>query len=210
MLARAVVTVAVAALLIAPLADAHGNPAGEWLLDRAAFVPPDAGVSRADQHALAVTLARAKAQGYPLRVAVVAARYDLGELAGLFGQQARYAAHLSEDLQVIYRGRVLVVMPSGFAVARDGKPDPLEQRIVATVRPPRDFQGAAVVAATTRAVRMLAAGRGIVVAPAPVAGSGAAGSTTRDRIVIGGSAAGIALVALWRRRRRASRPGKTL
>ena len=182
MLARAVVTVAVAALLVAPLADAHGNPAGEWLLDHEVFVPPDAGVSSADVHALAATLARAKAQGYPLRAAIIATRYDLGELADLFGQPSRYASHLSEDLQVVYRGRVLVVMPSGFAVARDGKRDAADQPAVSALTPPRDFQGAAVVAATTQAVRKLAAGRGIVLPEVSVSSSSS--STTRDRMVI--------------------------
>ena len=200
MLARGVVTVAVAALLLAPLAHAHGNPAGEWLLDRTLFVPPDAGVSSVDERALAATLARAKAEGLPLRVAVIATRYDLGELSDLFAQPGRYAAHLSEDLQVVYRGRVLVVMPSGFAVARDGKQDAAGQRAVATLVPPHDFRGPELVAATAQAVSKLAAGQGIGLPKVSVSHSGS--STTRDRVTIAVAALVVlAGLAVWRRRR---------
>jgi hypothetical protein len=210
-LAAGIVAVVVVALLLAPLAHADGDPASDWLLARVAFVPPDAGISGDDQKALTAMLQSAKAQGYTLRVAVVASRYDMGAVTVLYKRPLQYAPFLSQELRFLYKGRVLVVMPNGFAIARMGKRDPDEQRVVAKLVPPKPFQGAALAAATENAVRKLAAQQGIVLAAAPVARGGGS-STTRDRVLIGVGAAVLALLALgvsWWRRRARSAPGRS-
>src|SRR4051794_2742226 len=147
-LAAGVVAVVVVALLLAPLARADGDPASDWLLARPAFFPPDAGISSADQKTLTTLLLSAKAQGYTLKVAVIASRYDMGSVPVLYKRPRDYAPFLSQEVRFLYKGRVLVVMPNGYAIARNGKRDPAEQRIVAGLPPAKPFQGAPLAAAT--------------------------------------------------------------
>lgn len=198
-----VVAVIIVALLLAPLARADGDPASDWLLQRSVFIPPDAGISTKDQQGLTSLLQSAKAQGYTLRVAVIATRYDMGAVTVLFKRPTDYAPFLSQEVRFIYRQRVLVVMPNGFAIASDGKRDPAEQQIVAKLQAPKPFQGAPLAAAADNAVRRLAAGQGIVLPRVSVTASGGS-STTRDRVLIGVGAGIVLLVALglsYRRRR---------
>jgi hypothetical protein len=200
--AAGVVAVIIVALLLAPLARADGDPASDWLLQKSVFIAPDAGISKADQQGLTSLLQSAKAQGYALRVAVIATRYDMGAVTVLFKRPSDYAPFLSQEVRFIYKQRVLVVMPNGFAIANDGKRDPAEQQIVAKLQPPKPFQGAPLAAAVESVVRKLAAGQGIVLPKVNVAPSGSR-STTRDRVLIGVGAGIVLLVALglsyWRR-----------
>lgn len=202
-LAAGVTAVVIVALLLAPLARADGDPASDWLLSRPSFVPPDAGISSADQRSLNELLLSAKAQGYTLRVAVIASQYDMGSVTVLWKRPTDYAPFLSQELRFIYKQRVLVVMPNGFAIADDGERDAAEQQIVAKLEPPKTFQGAPLAAAAENALRKLAAGRGIVL-PNVSTPAGGGSSTTRDRVLIGAAAGVVLLGALglswWRRR----------
>jgi hypothetical protein len=192
----------------APLAHAHGDPAGEWLLERFLFMPPDAGVSSGDTERLTSLLRAAHRQGYTLHVAVIPTRYDLGEQAVLFDQPHRYALSLSQDLRAAYEGRVLVVMRSGYAIARDGRVDPADQRALDGLAPPSPFQAGALAAATEQAIRRLTGHAGVHLAVAPIRVSGGS-STTRDRITIGVAAAILVTLAgalsAWRRSGAAAR-----
>jgi hypothetical protein len=210
-LVAGVVAVVIVALLLAPLARADGDPASDWLLSRPSFVPPDAGISSSDQKSLNDLLLSAKAQGYTLRVAVIASQYDMGSVTVLWKRPTDYAPFLSEELRFIYKHRVLVIMPNGLSIANDGKRDAAEQQIVAKLVPPKPFQGAPLVAAAENAVRKLAAGRGIVLANVS-APTGGGNSTTSDRILIGVVAGVALLVALgfsWWRRRALSARGRS-
>lgn len=204
-LAAGVVAVVVVALLLAPLARADGDPASDWLLGRPAFFPPDAGISSADQKALTQLLVSAKAQGYTLRVAIVSSQYDMGSVTVLWKRPTDYAPFLSQELRFLYKQRVLVVMPNGFAIARNGKRDPAEQGVVAKLAVPKPFQGAPLAAATETAVRKLAASAGIVL-PRTAIGTSSGSSPTRDRILIVVAALVVLLgVSYWRLRGRSAR-----
>lgn len=194
-LAAGVVAVVIVALLLAPLARADGDPASDYLLTRPSFVPPDAGISSDDQKALDALLLSAKAQGYTLRVAIVASQYDMGSVTVLWKRPADYAPFLSQEVRFIYKGRVLVAMPNGWAIANNGKRDPAEQAVVAKLASPKPFRGAPVAAAAEDAVRKLAARAGIVLPNVPAPSSGGS-STTRDRILIGVGAVVLVLLAL--------------
>lgn len=210
-LAAGVVAVVVVALLLAPLARADGDPASDWLLSRPSFVPPDAGIASADQKALDQLLLSAKAQGYTLRVAIVGSQYDMGSVTVLWKRPTDYAPFLSQEVRFLYKGRVLVVMPNGWAIAQNGKRDPSEQAVVGKLASPKPFRGAPVAAAVESAVRKLTARAGIVL-PKVAAPSSGGSSTTRDRILIGVGAGVLVLLALalslWRRRAR-SAPGRS-
>lgn len=207
-LAAGIAAVVVVALLTASVARADGDPASDYLLGQSSFVPPDDGVPKAYAAQLAATIAAAKAHGYTIRVALIGTKYDMGSVVVLYKQPKRYAHFLSQELYFVYKGRLLVVMPNGFGVARGGKPSPSEQPVVDRLAPPGG-NGAALASAATRAVVRLAANAGAVFPVPSLGDSGGGSSTNRDRLEI----AGIVLVAVLllaaigavrRRRRRAA------
>jgi hypothetical protein len=182
--------VAAAALFVAAPALADGDPASDYLLAQATFQPPDLGTPSAYSSQLAAVVSDARRKGYEIRVAVIGTRYDLGSIPELFRRPTQYARFLGQELQFVYKGRLLVVMPNGYGVSLDGKAQPALQRIVDALPAPGNG-GAALTAAATRAVRRLAAAAGVVVAVPPL-GEASGSSVGRDRVLI----AAAALVAL--------------
>lgn len=109
-------------LLAASSARADGDPASDVLASQPAFVPQDAGVSAHQQAQLNALLAQARRRGYELRVAVVGSPTDLGSVSALWHQPQNYARFLGQELSLLYRGPLLVVMPNGYGVCRSGFP----------------------------------------------------------------------------------------
>ena len=161
---------ALAFLLAAPVAHADGDPASDYLLSMSAFVPPDANVPNGDAQQLRTVLATAKARGYEIRVALIATTYDMGSVATLFRKPQQYARFLGQELYFVYKGRLLVVMPNGYAVSRGGKLLPSGQKTVSKLSPPGTNSHALATGATA-AVRRLAASSGVSV-PLPKVSSG--------------------------------------
>ena len=99
---------------VVPPARADGDPASDVLLTQSVFVPYGAPVSPAVVSQLETVVARAKAAGYPIKVAIVRVPYDLGAVTSLYGKPQVYAKFLGRELMFLYRGRLLVVMPQGY------------------------------------------------------------------------------------------------
>jgi hypothetical protein len=110
------------ALLLAPgTAGADGDPASDVLVSASPlFLTQSSGATLADKQALIRQLQAAKRDGRPLRLAVIATRSDLGSVTALWERPQVYAEFLGRELSLAYRGELLVVMPNGFGVARDG------------------------------------------------------------------------------------------
>ncbi len=200
------ILVAIVALLVVPLAHADGDPASDWLLTRPSFVPPDDGVPSAYSAQLQQVLADAKARGYEIRVAVLGTRYDMGSVYVLWLKPKPYAPFLSQELSFVYRGRVLVVMPTGMAIAKNGKAIPADQAVLDRL-PKAGETGAALTSAATRAVVKLAANHGVVVTVPKLGAKTSTGpSENHDRATIGAAVlvvlALLGVAAFWRRRRR--------
>lgn len=106
------------ALAGAPAAWADGDPASDVLASQPAFVPGDAGLTPAHQRQLAALLTEASADGYPIRVAIIAGPADLGSVTELWRMPGPYARFLGTELSQVDRGVLLVVMPQGFGVVR--------------------------------------------------------------------------------------------
>lgn len=113
---------AVAALGPAASARADGDPASDVLLAQDAFLPyaPNV-VSKPVEAALADTLKRAKAKGFPMKVALIADKRDLGSVAQLIGDPQKYADLLTTELSLnathgteVEKPRVLTVLPTGI------------------------------------------------------------------------------------------------
>lgn len=84
------------------------------LAEQPAFVPWDAGLSSQQSAALAAMLKESRDAGEPLRVALISSTGDLGSVAALWHKPQSYAEFLGEELSLVYKGPLLVVMPDGF------------------------------------------------------------------------------------------------
>ena len=129
----------VGALFVPAAARADGDPASDTLYKHRVFLPPSVGgEARAGSPALQRATADAERAGMPVRVALIAAPSDLGAIPSLFGRPAQYARFLGMELQFVYPGRLLVVMPQGAALSRRGQLVPNAAVDNAKVRPGGD------------------------------------------------------------------------
>jgi hypothetical protein len=188
------------ALLMPGVAQANGDPASDYLLVQKVFLPFGAKVDADASERLQKLLDAAAKQKFPIRVAVILSKNDLGTAFSLFRKPQRYAEFLGIELSFIYSDRLLVVMPNGFGYAVNGDPVPRISRMLKNVPSPGP-DATSEVRAATAAVQRIAAAEGRKI---EVAGD----STTRDRITIAAAAtAGVALLAallLYRRQRQPS------
>jgi hypothetical protein len=121
-------------------------------------------------------------------VAVVSSSADLGSVTELWRQPHSYARFLAAELELVYRGPLLVVMPDGYGLAAA----PSERAAVAALPAP----GADAAAATLRAVQRLAAAAGHSLAlPAQSMASRGAGADATAWLVFAGG--WILILAAW-------------
>jgi hypothetical protein len=111
----------VCALVATGAAKADADPASDALYQGTLFLPYSTNVSPELHARLVRAVARARAAGTEIRVALVAKPQDLGGIPALYGRPAAYARFLDTELQFVYRGRVLVVMPQGAGLAKAGR-----------------------------------------------------------------------------------------
>ncbi len=121
---------ALALILAPPAARADGDPASDYLLIQDTFLPFQFKVSPNVGAALNTTVARAKAAGYPLKVAIISAPTDLGAVPGLFGKPQQYADFLDREISFNTKALLLVVMPQGFGVSGTGPASVLAGRTI--------------------------------------------------------------------------------
>ncbi len=217
-----VVLAAVAAALPAGLARADGDPGSDVLVYQPLFVASDAGVPIAQQGRIGELLQSAHHAGFPIRVAIIATRQDLGAITGLWLQPRNYARFLGLELSLAYKGRLLVVMPNGFGFNWPGhsadQPYGMLGRITIA------SGGAGLASAAQAAVSSLAAADGVKLG-LPNATSSAAppGSTSTTRsapksstdvtvaivaVALIAAAALLVLARRWRGRIRLRLPGR--
>jgi hypothetical protein len=120
-LALAALAIAVA-LSLPGGAHADGDPASDVLYTKSVFIPFNAPIPKAEVDRLQAVVAGARANGYPVKVALIGTASDLGSAYTLWGKPQQYAQFLGAELVFLYRGRLLVVMPNGYGFSRDGKP----------------------------------------------------------------------------------------
>jgi hypothetical protein len=126
-----VLTAALAAGLTTT-ARADADPASDMLYTGDVFLPYGP-VSPAVAAELRGAVRSAREEGKPLKVAVIATKRDLGGVPTLFGNPLYYARFLGAELQFLYSGKLLVIMPQGAALSERGKlvanPEVLHARI---------------------------------------------------------------------------------
>jgi hypothetical protein len=189
-----ILVVALTAGWVPAAARADGDPASDVLVTQTLFLPWDAGVSASQQAQLTALLRESEHDGYPLRLALIASSSDLGSVTELWGQPQSYADFLGDELSLVYRGTLLVVMPDGFGVYRlNGSLGP-EQAALASMR--AAVAGASLGTAALLAARHVAAAAGHPLsvprgARVPTADAGSPDAIAWIVFVIGG-----ALIAL--------------
>jgi hypothetical protein len=100
---------------------ADGDPASDVLLSQNVFFGYSPPSQRIQDELYSVTSAAARA-GYPLRIALIDSKADLGAIPQYFGRPQIYARYLSYELSDVVQGQLLIVMPGGFGHAIDYKP----------------------------------------------------------------------------------------
>jgi hypothetical protein len=207
---------ALAAGIATPLARADGDPASDYLVSQQVFLSYDAKIPATLQSKLVAAVASANKNGYPLKVALIWSRYDLGSVPELFGKPKTYARFLdAEDSKCWWGGscgsgrfktttRLLVVMPNGLGFAQWKHSPASGYRTLAGIKVTRTPAGLAT--AATTAVVKLAAAAGVKVSTsgrsAPT-GQPGGGGTSRIEIILAVLAAlllGVAARLLIRRR----------
>jgi len=179
----AAVALALGAVLLcaAGVARADGDPASDYLYTQKVFLPYDANIAQADQRKLVAAVRSATEQGFPIRVALIASSYDLGSVTVLWKRPRTYARFLGAELEFLYKGRLLIVMPNGFGFNRPKHGTAAEYALLSKIPIGPTPDGLA--EAATTAVRKLAAANGITVSTV-LKGKTPAQQNAHDRVVI--------------------------
>jgi hypothetical protein len=159
---------------------ADGDPASDYLITQQLFVSFKAKFSDANATRLRGLLDDSKRQGFPLKVAVIAGRYDLGSVPSLFGKPQQYASFLGQEDYYFFKDELLVVMPQGYGLYKAKALPPADRALVEGLPAPKTVEIAPLIAAAERAVVALAGRRGITLS----AGSSSHSSRWSDRLVI--------------------------
>jgi hypothetical protein len=170
----------VIALFVVRDALADGDPASDYLITQQLFVSFKAKFSDSNVTRLRELLDDSKRKGFPLKVAVIAGRYDLGSVPSLFGKPQQYASFLGQEDYYFFKDELLVVMPQGYGLYKARALPPADRAAIARLPPPNTEEIGPLIAATERAVVTLAERRGLTLS----AGSSSQSSHWRDRIVI--------------------------
>ncbi|HET9104327.1 MAG TPA: hypothetical protein VFN55_13315 [Solirubrobacteraceae bacterium] len=174
------------------LARADGDPASDVLLGDNVFYPYSPATPRPIQLRLNAILAKARAQGFPIKVALIAAPTDLGVIPDLFGKPGSYAKFLDQEISFQGRQRLLVVMAAGYGI--QAFPAAAQAALDSLPRP--DGRTAAALArAAIVAVPRLAAASGHPIRGLPAAAANGGGSGDSRTVVAVGLAVAAVLVA---------------
>lgn len=190
-LTAAVVAVLVSIFLVRD-ALADGDPASDYLITQQTFLPLSENVSLSLEGEFTRLVDDAKAKGFPLKVAVIAKPTDLGAVPSLFGTPQRYASFLGQEDFYFWKQELLVVMPHGYGLYKAHGLPAADRKVIARLRPPKTADADGLVLAAERAVRALAARRGLTLS----SGSSPGHSAWRDRLEIVAGVLVLAALAL--------------
>jgi len=178
---------------LAALARADGDPASDYLITQPVYFPYDGKFSPELEGRLLALAREAKAQGFPIKVALIPDSYDLGSITVLWRKPKLYARFLGEEDAAFFKQRLLIVMPNGFGFYRPGRAVDAEYATLAKIPIPPGDDG--LVQAAISGVQALAAAGGVKLA-APTHVQTPAQRNSHDRIVIIVAAA-VALALAW-------------
>ena len=159
----------------APAARSDGDPASDTLVAESVFYPYSSTVAATLQRTLNGEVAAANKAHFPVKVALIAARSDLGAITSLFGKPQAYASFLGQEISFLGADqRLLVVMPDGYGVRNLG---PAAPRVVAALKEPAGPAADDLARAAIVALPKLAAAAGHPIGLAAAAPSSSGGSS---------------------------------
>jgi hypothetical protein len=170
----------VIAIFVVHDALADGDPASDYLITQQLFVSFKATFSDENATRLRALLDDSKRKGFPLKVAVIAGRYDLGSVPSLFGKPQQYASFLGQEDYYFFKDELLVVMPQGYGLYKHSGLPQGDRAAIAALPAPQTAAIGPLIAAAERAVVVLAERRGLSLS----AGSRSPSHRWRDRLVI--------------------------
>jgi hypothetical protein len=181
-------------------ARADGDPASDVLTETPVYVPADAGIPAVKQAQLLGLVRGAMRRGYPLRVALIARRSDLGSIGALWSKPNFYSGFLGTELSLVFHGTLLVVMPDGYGVDVIGEPDSAAKTQAAAeplihLGPPGGGGGAALTDSAITAVQRITSAAGIHLHVPSATVTAAESSGGVDVLAWAGLAAGIVMLA---------------
>jgi len=115
-----------------PGALADGDPASDVLYFQDVYMPYPAPSKHASSE-LQSGVRAARQDHYVIKVAVIATRTDLGAVPSLFGKPRAYAGFLGQEIRSFYTGPLLIVMPAGFGIWKNGTDTTAEEKVLAGV-----------------------------------------------------------------------------
>ncbi len=188
------------AMALPVAAGADGDPASDVLAVQKLFLPADAAIPVRQQTELAGLVQEAGRAGLALRVAIIASPTDLGSITALWRQPENYARFLGQEIGLVFRGTLLIVMPNGYGTYRFASGFTDNGPSVAGLPVPGASLGSAAVAA----VEQLGREAGHPLSPPAGGGSSRSGAGTSVLpilvFVLGGAAIIAAGIASLRRR----------
>lgn len=190
-LAYSLLASVVTAALLAPSALADADPASDFLLAVNVFYPYSPTVSGGLQERLNAEAMAARRAHFPVRVALIGSRSDLGAIPYFVGRPQQYAHFLEQEISY-YDGNppLLVVMHDGYGSERLG---PASTAALSALKPPGGTDSNALAEAAIAALPKLAAAAGH---PFKVsAGDGVAEGPGPGAIAVVGVFAGTAALA---------------
>jgi len=194
----------VLALACAVPALADGDPASDYLLAQSTFLSPyDGHIPAAEANRLVAMLKSAKEQGFPLKLAVIVTRYDLGAVPILFRRPQTYAKFLAEEDYYYWRDELLVVMPNGYGLYKTKNLPVADKAVIAKLPAVSSTSGAELATAAERALTALAARRGLTLATSSSKPQGSSVWVERGEIIGGAVLVCFAVIGgriLWRHR----------
>ena len=87
------------------------------LLEQNVFYPFEPAVSTSLESQLNAATSAAGSKGFPIKVALIGSRLDLGIIPQLFGKPQAYARYLDFEISIKHLRPLLVVMKGGYGVA---------------------------------------------------------------------------------------------
>ncbi len=158
-LVRTLALAAVLLLAAAPAARADGDPASDFLVVQDMFYGYELDLKSQPAAQLPARLARARAGGYEIRVALITRASDLGSATLLWRKPKLYAEFLGQELSNVYKQRTLVVMPNGYGIFHAGHSTLREQKLLDKLPAPSDM-----LPGSLQAVQRLAKASGVALA----------------------------------------------
>jgi hypothetical protein len=118
----------------APPGYADGDPASDVLVFQDVYFPSSPPPAKTQMERLKRAVTTTYSRNFRIKVAIIATRNDLGSVPVLFNKPQKYARFLGIELQNVFVGPLLIVMPAGFGIYDGGRSTTAEQRVLAKLR----------------------------------------------------------------------------